>query len=105
MGGCVGLLKCFQVINDGRNDRVMLADVMREAQSLPVPSDIRGGPCHCSVTQDGCLYLQEYGTPFCVYCNPTHYHDGQCACPCRACDPTGSDWSSNENESEEALTM
>ena len=62
----------------------------------PLPCDIRGGPCHCKVTGLGCSYVQQTGTPFCLYCDPTRHSEGRCSCPCRACDPTESDWSSSE---------
>jgi hypothetical protein len=62
----------------------------------PLPCDIRGGPCHCKVTGLGCSYVQETGTPFCLYCDPTRHSEGRCSCPCRACDPTESDWSRSE---------
>ena len=66
----------------------------------PLPCDISGGPCHCKVTGLGCSYVQETGTPFCLYCDPTRHSEGRCSCPCRACDPTESDWSSSDDVGE-----
>ena len=64
----------------------------------PAPSDIRGGPCHCTTTADGCDYTQENGSPFCGFCGPAHHNGIRCACPCQACDPSDSGWSSSDGE-------
>ena len=64
----------------------------------PAPSDIRGGPCHCTTTADGCEYTQENGSPFCGFCEPAHNNSIRCACPCQACDPSDSGWSSSDGE-------
>ena len=67
------------------------------------PSAIHQGHCHCHLTGNGCSYTQEDGTPFCWYCQPSSHYNGRCICPCRDCDPTGSDWSDSDDESLMAL--
>ena len=63
---------------------------------------IDAGRCRCSKTESGCDYAQEFGSAFCIYCRPSINSSHQCACPCRACDSSGSDLADTD---EDALSQ
>ena len=63
---------------------------------------ISGGVCRCSKTEWGCDYEQELGSAFCIYCRPSTNSSHQCACPCRACNSSGSDLADTD---EDALSQ
>ena len=71
----------------------------------PRPAAIRHRPCHCRVTTSGCSYQQERGTPFCADCQPSRWSNGRCSCPCRACDPSDTDWSSSDHVSTKSISF
>ena len=73
---------------------ILTADV-KGLQALARP-DIGSNVCQCKITEVGCTYGKETGS-FCDYCNPLNSGGNRCACPCKACDPTQSDWSSSDD--------
>ena len=61
---------------------------------------IDAGRCRCSKTESGCDYVQEFGSAFCIYCRPCTNSSLQCACPCRACDSSGSDSADTDDDGD-----
>ena len=77
-------------------------EVARDANMDFELQQLQGMGCQCCVTGAGCSYMQEYGTPFCVYCHPSNaIPDGECACPCRACDTLPGEFSEESVEEDE----
>ena len=74
---------------EGTQRRIQLRARKRTVVQSAVHID--AGRCRCSQTDSGCNYVQEYGSPFCVYCRPCANSSLQCVCPCQACDSSDSD--------------